>query len=115
MIITFKDQKDNELVQVRSMSDGLNYQIYLKPVGIEKNGKLYTKNGKEIKRDWCPQQCYAQDLAHAIRLALEQLMLLNDEEIRVNVTPDIKKDIVKAVRQLINKKIAVVMTEVNRE
>ena len=106
MIITFKTPEGKPMVQIRSMSDGLNYQVYLTPVGIEKDGKLYNKRGKVITSDWIAQQCYAQSIDQALRLGLREYLLLFDEEADIAVTDKVAKESAKVVEKWIKEMVA---------
>ena len=109
VIITLKEKDGKGLVQIRSMADGLNYQIFLRPEGVMRDGVLVNpKNGKEIKSDWIPQQIYAQDLPYALQLAVRKVLLISEGSFSINI-----ENFTKESKKLIEKLVGDLVTEVN--
>lgn len=104
MIITFTDKSGNELVEVRSMADGLNYMLYTKPEFVMKDGvKISPKTGREVKGDWSPQYIYASTIEHAITIGIQRAAKMLGENVVIEIGDEgLHKQIVKKVGKVID-------------
>lgn len=88
MDVILTDTESGVKYRISPSSNMLSWQIYRQPVGILKDGKLMSKNGKEIKAEWTSMEKYPSTLYLAVLMVQEMIFKDSERMVEIEMSRD---------------------------
>lgn len=83
MVIIVEDSKTGK--QYKVVGAGNEFMVYRKAEGVEVDGKLMTKNGKELKNEWTFTGLYPSTIGSAVYHCMNMILADPDDPDDVHV------------------------------
>ena len=90
--------------RIEPYDNGLCFRILKTPMGVERNGRLYAKNGKEIKSEWVNCEKYPTSIDSALEHVVDLMLADPDDPTELEFdAADVRKAATRVLREYIKK------------